>query len=186
MLQNKTSLCRNWHNLKLLMMNVLLRLMDVCLAASLLARSPWKHSIPVHMVLTYIFDKSLCLKFSWTSGSILELNPSSASDYQCISRVFTVSSDALLPTIMRNPCQHHCLKGSLIWIIRLIRLNKRKHQYSQSKNTFIYITWITSADKNHGRLVLAEHLRVTALTRDQFRLPGDHEPKVPELFFMIM
>lgn len=26
--------------------------------------------------------------------------------------------------------------------------NKREQQRSQSKNTFIYITWITSADKN--------------------------------------
>lgn len=29
------------------------------------------------------------------------------------------------------------------------KVKKRPHEHSQSKNTFIYITWITSADKNY-------------------------------------
>lgn len=35
-------------------------------------------------------------------------------------------------------------------------MTQKQHKHSQSKNTFIYITWITSADKNHGWPTLAQ------------------------------
>lgn len=38
--------------------------------------------------------------------------------------------------------------GGSILLTQNVRRRKRKHDHSQSKNTFIYITWITSANKN--------------------------------------
>lgn len=49
----------------------------------------------------------------------------------------------------------HMHRNEVISVRPCDSMKKEKQKHSQSKNTFIYITWITSADKNHSWPTLA-------------------------------